>query len=180
MPEGDFHFQMPEEGLGEAHESSLLSCTGKTLSLFLNYLPWLAERSTEWSLEIKMRARRFKVIMRMLPGPHHSSASPSSELPHPPALGRNNIPPGAIMYSDNSTMASKRRNLGVFNCMFASERGYYGYVETAMETTLPLELSLETPSYSCPEFFLLFSFGSCVESVFGCSRSFEDKTSEKG
>jgi len=30
MPEGDFHFQMPEEGLGEVNESSLLSCMGKT------------------------------------------------------------------------------------------------------------------------------------------------------
>lgn len=29
MPEGNFHFQMPEEGLSEVNESSLLSRMGK-------------------------------------------------------------------------------------------------------------------------------------------------------
>lgn len=43
--------------------------------------------------------------------------------------------PYVIMYSDKSTVARNRRNLGVLNCMFVSEQGYYGYTEIGMETT---------------------------------------------
>lgn len=43
--------------------------------------------------------------------------------------------PYVIVYSDRSTVVRNRRNLGVLNCMFVSEQGYYGYIEIGMETT---------------------------------------------
>lgn len=54
MPEGDFHFQLPE---GEAHESSAL-LHGQTLVLRFfaaEFPPFLAEHSTDRSLEMEMK-----------------------------------------------------------------------------------------------------------------------------